>query len=749
MQSTYLSELERGDRRVQFFRSIQGQVMLWMLMLGLIPLLVMGIISYGTAQNALHETTQAQLKALVTNKTSQIENWFSDTLRIAHNMATLPAIMGDTNPDTASGLEDILRFRANPENAAAYRAAYDQAFNSMLSFDAAYERMEGITLIDANGVVAVSTMPDLVPEGTDLNEFSAATAEMVARGMQGDYLSELTLSVDGVTPIFIVAVPVVNARGQTIGMLSPRVNANRVAEVLGEAAGLGETGETYMVNGDTGLMMSQSRLIAERTTLSQEVDTEAVQRAMGDEPEGVGDYTDYLGSPVVGAWHRLEGRNWVILGEIDQREAYAPANTLAAIVALVFVVAGLAIFAVSFLVARSVSRPVSQLTGVALRIASGDLAQRASVRIRNEVGVLAQVFNTMADNLQMMVEAERASKENLRRSVTEYMGFVERVSNGDLTTRLALNDRNAGGEDSEDLIRLGQNLNRMAESLNLITRQVREAVTGITAASTEIQSATTQQMASTVEQDTAVTQTVATVEEVRTTVQETAERAQAVADTARQSVEVSRRGEEAVTDSVDGMQLIRQRVENIAETILSLSERTQQIGEIIDSVNAIADQSKLLALNASIEAARAGEEGRGFAVVAAEVRQLAEQSREATSRIGGILNEIQQATNAAVMVTEEGSKGAERGMTLVNRAGETIRDLAATLQEVTQAAVQIAASTHQQTNGMNQLGSAMQQIKQASTQAAASSRQTEQSARDLNDMSRRLSQAVARYTLEA
>src|SRR5262249_23175477 len=156
---------------------------------------------------------------------------------------------------------------------------------------------------------------------------------------------------------------------------------------------------------------------------------------------------------------------------------------------------------------------------------------------------------------------------------------------------------------------------------------------------------------------------------------------------------------------------IRQRVENIAETILSLSERTQQIGEIINTVNAIADQSKLLALNASIEAARAGDEGRGFAVVAAEGRQVDEQSRQATARIGEIVNEIQQATNTAVMVTEEGSKGAERGIELVNRAGEAIRDLAATLEEATQAAVQIAASTHQQTNGMSQLAAAMRQIK--------------------------------------
>jgi methyl-accepting chemotaxis protein len=123
---------------------------------------------------------------------------------------------------------------------------------------------------------------------------------------------------------------------------------------------------------------------------------------------------------------------------------------------------------------------------------------------------------------------------------------------------------------------------------------------------------------------------------------------------------------------------------------LSLSERTQQIGEIINTVNAIADQSKLLVLNASIEAARAGEEGRGFAVVAAEVRQLAEQSRRATARVGEILNEIQQATNTAVMVTEEGSKGAEHGMELVNRAGGAILKLAATLEGATQAAVQIA-----------------------------------------------------------
>jgi methyl-accepting chemotaxis protein len=239
----------------------------------------------------------------------------------------------------------------------------------------------------------------------------------------------------------------------------------------------------------------------------------------------------------------------------------------------------------------------------------------------------------------------------------------------------------------------------------------------------------------------------ATVEEVRETVAQTAARAQVVADASRQSVSVSRTGQDAVQDTIQGMTLIQDRVNSIADTILALSERTQQIGEIINAVNGLADQSKLLALNASIEAARAGEEGRGFAVVAMEVRQLAEQSRDATSRVRSILNEIQSTTNEAVMVTEAGSVGAASGMGLVERAGDSIRDLAAMLEAALQAANQIAVSTHQQTNGMDQLAAAMVHIQQASAQAASSTEQTERSVQNIVAMAEQLEQAAARYQL--
>jgi methyl-accepting chemotaxis protein len=220
--------------------------------------------------------------------------------------------------------------------------------------------------------------------------------------------------------------------------------------------------------------------------------------------------------------------------------------------------------------------------------------------------------------------------------------------------------------------------------------------------------------------DTIVTETLATSEEMRVTIAETSRQAQAVADAAQQSVDVSKTGQNAVSNTVSGMETIQRRVSDIAQSILALSKRTQQIGEIISAVEEIADQSRLLALNASIEAARAGDEGRGFAVVAREMRHLAGQSREATARVSGILNEIQRAANTAVMVTEEGSKGAQTGMELASQAGVAICDLTAIIEEAARVAVQIAASTHQQTNAMDQLVVAMKSIKQASAQTTAS-----------------------------
>jgi len=329
----------------------------------------------------------------------------------------------------------------------------------------------------------------------------------------------------------------------------------------------------------------------------------------------------------------------------------------------------------------------------------------------------------------------------VERMLNTYVEQIEHAAAGDLRVRLTIPESDSSNE-ARLLVRLGVSVNRMLDRVQGMVQEVQLALNELEGDTTEILSATKRQIMSANEQDSVVTETTATVNEVRATVTETAERAEGVAETAQNAAEISRRGDEAVDATISGMDVIRRRVEDIADNILILSEHTQQIGEIIATVNNLADQSRMLALNASVEAARAGEEGKGFAVVAMEVRNLADQNRDATVQVREILGEIQRATNAAVMVTEEGSKGVDEGQQLVNRAGESIRELARAIDDAAMAAFQIAASTRQQTIGVDQLTGAMRTIKHATAEALSSTMKVENSANRLQNAASRVKDAL-------
>jgi methyl-accepting chemotaxis protein len=335
------------------------------------------------------------------------------------------------------------------------------------------------------------------------------------------------------------------------------------------------------------------------------------------------------------------------------------------------------------------------------------------------------------------------SSRQLDRSLNAYVAALEKVADGDLNQRLPVPDLSSSDREGQIIIRLGEAVNLVLDRILGIVVEINRALQRLESDTQAILEATSRQITMANEQDAVVTETTATVNEVRATVTETAERAQSVAETAQVSVDISRSGTAAVSETIEGMELIRRKVEDIADKILVLSEHTQQIGEIIAAVNNLADQSRMLALNASVEAARAGEEGKGFAVVAMEVRNLADQNRDATVQVREILGEIQRATNSAVMVTEEGSKGVDQGQLLVNSAGDSIRDLARAIEEAAMAAMQIAASTRQQTIGMDQLTQAMRTIKHATTETVSSTMQVEASVQRLRDAAHRVRDVLA------
>jgi methyl-accepting chemotaxis protein len=347
--------------------------------------------------------------------------------------------------------------------------------------------------------------------------------------------------------------------------------------------------------------------------------------------------------------------------------------------------------------------------------------------------------------IETRAAAEKEQREYLQTMVQKYAEYMMDVGQGNLAARLSL-DRGGRGPD-DPLTMLGEQLNETVADLQGMITQIRDGANNLNSAAAEILAATTQQVAGANEQSAAISQTATTVDEVKTISEQSIARAQEVTDASQRSVEVSRSGQQAVQDTIGNMAHIKERVEGIAENTLALSEKTQQISEIIATVSDIADQSNILALNASVEAARAGEQGKGFAVVAAEVRNLAEQSKQATDQVRTILSDIQNGINATVMATEEGTKVVDQGVQLAAQTWEVIAQLAGVIDESAQVAMQMVAGGQQQASGVEQIALAMQNINQATVQSLTSTRQTEKAVQDLNELARRLTETVAQYRL--
>ncbi len=373
----------------------------------------------------------------------------------------------------------------------------------------------------------------------------------------------------------------------------------------------------------------------------------------------------------------------------------------------------------SLLVTRNIALPLRRVAVAAEAMAEGDVAVTLSTDPRqDEVGVVIRTVARTAESLRQLARA------------------AEKITAGDL--RLKLEPRS-----EKDV--LGKAFVVMTERLRQITGEIKESVNVLSTAASEILATTTQVAAGATETATAVSETTTTIEEVKQTAQVASQKARYVSDTAQKTAQISQVGRKSVEETIEGMNRIREQMESVAESIVRLSEQGQAIGEIIATVNDLADQSNLLAVNAAIEAAKAGEQGKGFAVVAQEVKTLAEQSKQATAQVRAILGDIQKATGAAVMATEKGDKAVESGVKQSTQAGDSVRSLAESIAEAAQAALQIAASAQQQLVGMDQIALAMENIKQASAQNAASTKQAEVSARNLHTLGQKLQGLVEQF----
>ncbi len=330
---------------------------------------------------------------------------------------------------------------------------------------------------------------------------------------------------------------------------------------------------------------------------------------------------------------------------------------------------------------------------------------------------------------------------NITKPLYNVTDIASKISSGDLSVNLNKYDR------KDEIGLLYSAFAQMIQNLRMSIEEITEGVNLLGSSSSEILAATTQVAAGISETSTAISETTTTVEEVRQASQLSNDKATNVSEKAQQNALASKSGEESVQNTIKVVNQVQKQMEEIAATVVRLSEQSQEIGGIIATVNDVADQSNLLAVNASIEAAKAGEHGKGFTVVAEEIKNLAQLSKEATTQVRSILFDVQKATTDAVMATEQGSKSVNEVVDQAALAGDAIRVLTRSVNESIQAASQIVASSQQQNVGMDQVGLAINNINQAGAENAASMKQAEIAAKDLADLGNKLKQFVNQYKL--
>ncbi len=378
-------------------------------------------------------------------------------------------------------------------------------------------------------------------------------------------------------------------------------------------------------------------------------------------------------------------------------------------------------------------------------IASGNLSKHYEMK-----GDLAHAFGEMTKELRDKQEADRLFKEiseernrnaeDLQNKVSSILEVISAAAQGDLTQQVTVTGESAIGQMGEGLILFFE---KLVDSMQEIANSASQLATS----SSEISASVQDQAAVAAEQSTSVTEISTTVEELSISSSQVADNANAVAEISTNALHESERGREAMENLKIKMDTISDDNQGSIREIVELGTRSEEIGKVMEIINNIADQTKLIAFNAAIEASSAGEAGKRFGVVAVEIRRLADNVMESTGEIESKIDEIQQAINRLVVNSERGSKNIKAGTELTAQTIKELESLVSGAKTTADAAAQISLSTQQQKTATEQVLSALKEIVDGSRQSSAAIKQTSSVTNRLSEMSSYLKSLVARFKI--